>query len=71
MNSCATNKHCAFRQFSVPKPPLLLAPPANRLKKLKGALSDFYSIRINDQWRIIFYWQSNNAENVQITDYHE
>ena len=46
-------------------------PPANRLKKLKGELSDFYSIRINDQWRIIFYWQSNNAENVQISDYHE
>lgn len=46
-------------------------PPANRLKKLKGELSDFYSIRINDQWRIIFNWQSNNAENVQIADYHE
>ena len=49
----------------------LRIPPANRLKKLKGKLSDFYSIRINDQWRIIFNWQSNNAENVQITDYHE
>lgn len=46
-------------------------PPANRLKKLKGEQSDFYSIRINDQWRITFNWQSNNAENVQITDYHE
>ncbi len=49
----------------------LRIPPANRLKKLKSELSDFYSIRINDQWRIIFNWQSNNAENVQITDYHE
>jgi toxin HigB-1 len=49
----------------------LRIPPANRLKKLKGELLDFYSIRINDQWRIIFNWQSNNAENVQITDYHE
>ena len=49
----------------------LRIPPANRLKKLKGALSDSYSIRINDQWRIIFNWQSNNAENVEITDYHE
>ena len=49
----------------------LRIPPANRLKKLKGELSDFYSIRINDQWRIIFNWQSNNAENVKITDYHE
>lgn len=49
----------------------LRIPPANHLKKLKGELSDFHSIRINDQWRIIFKWQSNNAENVQITDYHE
>lgn len=49
----------------------LRIPPANRLKKLKGMLSDFNSIRINDQWRIIFNWQGNNAENVQITDYHE
>jgi toxin HigB-1 len=49
----------------------LRIPPANRLKKLKGELSNFYSIRINDQWRIIFNWQSNKAENVQITDYHE
>jgi toxin HigB-1 len=49
----------------------LRIPPANRLKKLKGMLSDFYSIRINDQWRIIFNWQGNNAENVQIKDYHE
>jgi proteic killer suppression protein len=49
----------------------LRIPPANRLKKLKGGPSDFYSIRINDQRRIIFNWQSNNAENVKITDYHE
>jgi toxin HigB-1 len=49
----------------------LRIPPANRLKKLKGELSDFSSIRINDQWRVIFNWQNNNAENVQITDYHE
>ncbi len=49
----------------------LRIPPANRLKKLKGELSTFYSIRINDQWRIIFIWKNNNAENVQITDYHE
>jgi proteic killer suppression protein len=49
----------------------LRIPPAIHLKKLKGELSDFYSIRINDQWRIIFSWQSNNAGDVQITDYHE
>ena len=44
----------------------LRIPPANLLKKLKGDLSDFYSIRINVQWRIVFNWQNNNAENVQI-----
>lgn len=49
----------------------LRIPPANRLNKLKGKLTDFYSIRINDQLRIVFNWQSNNAENVQITDYYE
>ncbi|HRI01034.1 MAG TPA: type II toxin-antitoxin system RelE/ParE family toxin [Saprospiraceae bacterium] len=49
----------------------LRIPPANHLKKLKGELSKFYSIRINDQWRIIFNWVSNNAENVEIIDYHE
>lgn len=49
----------------------LRIPPANRLKKLKGELSNFYSIRINDQWRIIFTWQKNSAKSVQITDYHE
>ena len=49
----------------------LRIPPANRLKKLKGELSNYYSIRINDQWRIIFEWGNNNAEQVQIIDYHE
>jgi len=49
----------------------LRIPPANRLKKLKGDLSDLYSIRINDQWRIIFEWANNIAHKVQITDYHE
>ncbi|HMT77616.1 MAG TPA: type II toxin-antitoxin system RelE/ParE family toxin [Saprospiraceae bacterium] len=49
----------------------LRIPPANHLKKLKGTLSPFYSIRINDQWRILFIWKGNNAENVSITDYHD
>jgi len=49
----------------------LRIPPANCLKKLKGELSNFYGIRINDQSRIIFIWQNDEAENVQITDYHE
>ena len=46
----------------------LRIPPSNRLEKLKG--SDFYSIRINDQWRIVFKWIDNNAHDVEIVDYH-
>jgi proteic killer suppression protein len=48
----------------------LLIPPANRLEKLKGDLKNFYSIRINNQWRIIFKWNNGNAEEVSIIDYH-
>ena len=48
----------------------LSIPPANRLEKLSGKLNDFYSIRINDQWRIIFKWTSGNAFEVEIIDYH-
>lgn len=48
----------------------LKTPPANRLEKLSGKLKDFYSIRINDQWRIIFKWDSGNASGVKIIDYH-
>ena len=48
----------------------LRIPPSNRLEKLSGNLKDFYSIRINDQWRIIFKWSSANAAEVEIIDYH-
>jgi proteic killer suppression protein len=48
----------------------LRIPPANRLEKLDGKLKDFYSIRINDQWRIIFKWNAGNASEVEIIDYH-
>jgi toxin HigB-1 len=48
----------------------LTIPPANRLERLKGDLKEYYSIRINDQWRIIFMWNNTNAEDVQIIDYH-
>lgn len=44
--------------------------PANRLEKLQGKLKDFYSIRINDQWRIIFKWDVGNASETEIIDYH-
>ncbi len=46
----------------------LRVPPSNRLEKLKG--SEFYSIRINDQWRVVFRWIDNNAFDVEILDYH-
>ena len=49
----------------------LRIPPANRLEKLTGNLKDYYSIRINDQWRIIFGWSEGHAFNVQIVDYHK
>ena len=48
----------------------LRVPPGNRLEKLGGRLKDFYSIRINDQWRIIFKWVNGNAFEVEIVDYH-
>ena len=48
----------------------LKIPPANRLEKLKGERFGQYSIRINNQWRICFEWQDDNAFNVEIVDYH-
>ncbi len=49
----------------------LKAPPSNRLEKLEGKLKDFYSIRINNQWRIIFQWDNGQAKEVKIIDYHK
>lgn len=48
----------------------LKVPPGNKLEPLKGDLDGFYSIRINDQFRIIFKWTEGNAYQVEITDYH-
>ncbi|MFZ1096195.1 MAG: type II toxin-antitoxin system RelE/ParE family toxin [Xanthobacteraceae bacterium] len=48
----------------------LTVPPSNRLEKLKGDLKEFYSIRINDQWRVIFKWIQGDAHDVRIVDYH-
>jgi proteic killer suppression protein len=48
----------------------LRMPPGNRLEALKGDLEDFFSIRVNDQWRIIFRWEGNNAHDVALVDYH-
>jgi toxin HigB-1 len=48
----------------------LMIPPSNKLEKLKGNLKDFYSIRVNDQWRLIFRWKNGNAFKVELIDYH-
>ena len=47
-----------------------LVPPSNRLEKLKGNLKGFFSIRINDQWRVIFKWIDGDAYEVRVVDYH-
>lgn len=49
----------------------LQIPPSNRLEKLKGNLKNYYSIRINDQFRLIFQFMDGNAYNVYIDDYHK
>ena len=49
----------------------LKAPPNNKLEKLKGDLLGFYSIRVNDQYRVIFRWQHKDAYDVDIVDYHK
>lgn len=48
----------------------LRIPPSNRLEKLGGNLKEFYSIRVNKQWRIIFKWENGNCFEIEITDYH-
>ncbi|MGB5475206.1 MAG: type II toxin-antitoxin system RelE/ParE family toxin [Gammaproteobacteria bacterium] len=48
----------------------LQKPPGNRLEALKGRIKGRHSIRINEQWRIVFRWQGGNAFDVEVTDYH-
>ena len=48
----------------------LKSPPGNRLEALKGDLAGKHSIRINDQWRIVFRWIDAGPEDVEIIDYH-
>lgn len=48
----------------------LKIPPGNKLEKLTGNLKEFYSIRINEKYRIIFIWKDNSAHRVSITNYH-
>ena len=49
----------------------LTIPPSNKLEKLRGNLKGYYSIRINDQYRIVFKWNNGNASEVKIIDYHK
>jgi toxin HigB-1 len=48
----------------------LRVPPSNHLEKLKGSMESYYSIRVNDQWRVIFRWLNGDAYDVAIVDYH-
>lgn len=48
----------------------LRSPPGNRLETLKGDLKGQHSIRVNDQWRLVFRWEGNDAHKVRLTDYH-
>ena len=48
----------------------LRSPPANRLEALRGDLKGFFSLRVNDQWRIVFRWKSSGPEGVDVVDYH-
>jgi proteic killer suppression protein len=48
----------------------LVVPPGNRLERLRGERAGYYSIRINDQWRVVFRWDAGNALDVQVVDYH-
>ena len=48
----------------------LKVPPGNRLEALSGDLAGFHSIRINDQWRLIFVWRDDGAYEVEFVDYH-
>jgi proteic killer suppression protein len=47
-----------------------LRSPGNHLEKLSGKLAKYHSVRINDQWRMIFQFEHGNASDVSITDYH-
>jgi proteic killer suppression protein len=48
----------------------LMVPPSNRLEKLKGNWKEYYSIRVNGQWRILFRGNNGNADEVRLIDYH-
>lgn len=48
----------------------LRVPPGNRLEALRGRWNGFHSIRIDDQWRVVFRWEHGDAFEVAVVDYH-
>ncbi len=48
----------------------LRSPPGNRLETLSGDYAGFYSIRVNQQWRLVFRWENDSAYELSLTDYH-
>jgi proteic killer suppression protein len=48
----------------------LKVPPGNRLEALRGDLAGWFSVRVNDQWRLIFCWEDGAVEAVRLVDYH-
>ena len=49
----------------------LRSPPGNRLESLRGDLKGHHSIRVNEQWRLVFRWEGNNAYDVRLMDYQK
>jgi proteic killer suppression protein len=48
----------------------LRSPPGNRLERLRGDLAGLHSVRVNDQWRLVFRWVGADAHEVRLVDYH-
>lgn len=48
----------------------LKSPPGNKLEALSGSLRGYHSIRVNDQWRVVFKWTASGPAEVQVCDYH-
>jgi proteic killer suppression protein len=66
----ARARMCLERLDAATHPADLAAFPSMRLKRLKGSLRGRYSLRVNDQYRIVFNWKNDSAENVRLMDYH-
>ncbi|MBI5367433.1 MAG: type II toxin-antitoxin system RelE/ParE family toxin [Planctomycetes bacterium] len=48
----------------------LQSPPGNRLEALQGGLKGHHSMRVKDQWRVLFRWSGSDAHDVHLADYH-